>query len=153
MRTPLKVVLFLSFCTTAFSQRTWQDYVGIYFLDSAEVKDFHNFYSFRLEPADYWKYMDTSRCLANWWPTDTVNKDIDVDTMFVMLYLEHDSIYFRTAECFNEQYAFSGRFRLPASQFADHLAEPILDGVLQLYRRGICERQSKVTFTYEFGGD
>ena len=154
MKTRIALALFLvSAWTPANGQEQWENYVAIYYLDSASVRGFDSFYYFVLEPGDYWKYIDTTTSFALWWPDDSLYADSDAVANLTELYLENDSLYFRTAQCFNERYEFSGKFRMPPSQLPDHRGKPVLDGILSLYRRGILEQRLRVIFSYELSGD
>ncbi len=154
MKSYSKIVVYsVLICATAAAQEKWDDYVGIYFIDSVDVQHFGDFYSFRLEPADYWKYLDTSRCSAQWWPNDNLYKDSCEEVNFQALYLQNDSIYFRTTKCHDEHYVFSGRFKMSATQFPDYSGSPVLEGVLLFYKDGQLRQRMRATFRYEDEGD
>ncbi len=154
MKPLLKIFLCLmSISLAARSQEKWNDYVGAYFIDSVDAKGFDSFYSFKLEPASYWKYMDTTSCTAVWFPKDNPHSDSCTEVNFVELYLQNDSLFFRTAPCHHERYEFFGKFTMPATQFADHLSEPILKGELLYWLHNRLFQRIRVTFTYDFGGD
>ena len=154
MNTYMKIVLFLlSLWASAASQVKWYDYIAVYHLHSADGKRFNNFRYFELEPADHWKYIDPTRCSAHWFPTDSLYTDSVAVANMTEFFLENDSLHFRTTQCFNEQYEFFGRFRMPSTQFPNHLGEPVLDGILLFYRRGVLKQQLRVVFIYELSGD
>ena len=154
MNTYTKTCLFLlTFWASAAGQVKWYDYIAVYYLDSADVKGFHSFRYFELKPAAHWKSIDTARCVALWFPADSLYIDSVAVAAMAELFIENDSLRFRTAQCFDEQYDFSGRFRMPSTQFPDHVGEPVLDGILLSYRRGVLRQLVRVVFRYELGGD
>jgi hypothetical protein len=154
--TPMRIIILLIFTivftSQLFNQDLWKDYCGNYHPCFENIDDGDLWY-FSLEPGTGWKYLDTADCGVRWFSKDSLQNDLTIECKMSYVYLQNDSLIFRTKTCFNEQIIFQGRFTMPANQFPIHEWEPILEGRLLLLRNGIVQKKLTLTFMYSDLGD
>jgi len=133
------------------AQNGWTETVGTYFLNSGSTNIFPEFYCFTLEPANYYKNIDTSLCSVHLNIAYSKDNLVGVDCRLKEFCMTSDSLSFCTDECQDNQYLFSGEFLVPLSEVYHNMYKTVLKGVLKWYKNGQLFRKGKVSFTFEMG--
>ncbi len=153
MHVTIFVVLITLGVSASKAQVRWQDYLGVYQLDSVDVKGFESFWYFELLPSPDWQHVDPARCKVYWFPQKQLEDGQALLCTFREVRLTIDSLSFRTQSCLGEEYSFQGRFTMPPGEFMKHPRDIVLQGSLRLWNDSSLIKQARVSFNWDESGD
>jgi hypothetical protein len=128
------------------------DYIGYYLFKGAETRPFPGFSQLEIrapEPSDE-RGQVRGRILFYADPNNSA-ADTSVVCWCSILQISEDSLYFRTEECLNEFYEFSGRWLLKPTEFVGEDYPFVLDGIMAHYVRGRLMTRKRISFFYSEG--